>query len=420
MNFEFFAKKAFELDADDPLRDFRMNFSLDPEKIYLCSHSLGLPAADAFQGIQNQLTAWSKYGAEGWFESQVRWYDFADEFLHQPLSQILGAEKDEVAVMNSLTINLHLLLTSFYQPTEKRYKILMDGPVFSSDLYAVKSHMRLHGYDSEDALIILQPTEGDQFIKTEDIQKILSIEGDSIAIALFSGVNFLTGQVFDMQEIVRLAHQSRCLVGFDLAHAAGNIPLFLHDWDVDFAVGCSYKYLCSGPGGPGFAFVHEKFHQHDFLRLSGWWGNDPKTRFQMHALPEFIPFGGARSWQVSTPSILAALPFASSMKIFNQAGMENVRKKSEFQANFLLELLTGIPGKPFEINTPKNFQERGCMTSIVIKENPIECLEKLKGRNIICDYRPPHTLRVAPSPLYNSFNEIYQFALALHDIIGDL
>lgn len=416
---EHYLETATQLDFQDPLKQFRARFALpnDPEKIYFCNNSLGLPAVAAFTNMQEQLQRWADLGVEGWFEGASNWYGAFDASLKGPLSHLLGAKQDEVIVMNSLTVNLHLLLVSFYQPTASRFKILIEGPAFPSDMYAIKSHMRHHGLNPDEAMIIINPRSGEHLLRQEDIENVLSKQGDSISLVFLSGVNFLTGQVLQMESITRLAKGKGCLVGYDIAHAAGNIPLHLHEWGVDFAVGCSYKYLCSGPGGPGIAYVHTSHHEKQLPRFSGWWGNDPKTRFQMHLQEEFIPYGGASSWQVSTPSILAMIPLAASLAIYEEAGIDHFRKKSELQTGFLLELLELAPASLFEIITPKSPRLRGGQISLLIHKNSEECLHNLEKRGVICDFRPPNIIRVTPSPLYNTFGEIYQFAHRFHDAL---
>lgn len=408
---EKYREKATQLDRQDPLKRFRRHFALpkDQNTIYFCNNSLGLPAVTTFTRMQELLQRWSERGVEGWFEGKSNWYGSFDAPLKTPLSHLLGAKYDEVIVMNSLTVNLHLLLVSFYQPTDTRFKIVIDAPTFPSDLYAVKSHISYHGLNPDDVLIILKPRSGEHLLRLEDIEQLLSAEGESIALVFLSSVNFLTGQVHEMESITSLAKNKGCLVGYDIAHAAGNIPLKLHAWGVDFAVGCSYKYLCSGPGGPGIAYVHTSHHDKQLPRFSGWWGNDPKTRFQMQLQAEFIPYGGAYSWQVSTPSILAMIPLVASLELFEEASIDNLRKKSELQTAFLLELLELAPSSFFEIITPKLPKLRGAQLSLLIHKNSRECLQKLENRGVICDFRPPNIIRVTPSPFYNTFDEIYQF-----------
>ncbi len=385
--------KAKALDAQDPLKDLRDRFALSPGQIYLCNNSLGLPAKNVSKAMQEQVLNWEKLGVEGWFDAKSAWYTYFRDHLNKPLAKILGAQNDEVIVMNSLTINLHLLMVSFYQPTSKRYKILTDAPMFPSDLYALQSQLKLHGYDPEEALLVV-----------DDVTKTLDQQGESIALVMINGVNFLTGKLQDIEKITQKAHEQGCTLGCDLAHAAGNIPLELHEWKVDFAVGCSYKYLCGGPGAPGIAFVHSKHHHHDLPRLNGWWGNDPNKRFQMQLQPEFVPFGGAASWQLSTPSILAMTPLAQSLAIYAKAGMERIRIKSIKQTEFLFELLEDR----FEILTPRAESLRGAQLSLVV-ENAEAYVANLAKQGVVCDFRPPNVMRVTPSALYNTFEDLVDF-----------
>lgn len=416
---ENYQEKAIQLDIQDSLKQFRAHFALpkDPNIIYFCNNSLGLPPATTFTRMQEQLQRWSELGVEGWFEGKSNWYSSFDFPLKKPLSHLLGAKYDEVIVMNSLTVNLHLLLVSFYQPTNVRFKILIEQPTFPSDLYAIKSHIRYHGLNPDETLLILEPRFGEYLLRHEDIEKVILEEGESIFLVFLSSVNFLTGQVLEMESITSLAKSKGCLVGYDIAHAAGNIPLQLHEWGVDFAVGCSYKYLCSGPGGPGIAYVHTSHHDKKLPRFSGWWGNNPKKRFKMHLQKDFVPYGGAYSWQVSTPSILALTPLVASLEVFEEAGIDNLRKKSEQQTAFLLELLELVPSSCFEIITPRVPELRGGQLSLLIHKNSEECLRRLEKRKVICDFRPPNIIRVTPSPFYNTFNEIYQFVRRFFDAL---
>ncbi|NGX37063.1 MAG: Kynureninase [Chlamydiae bacterium] len=407
--FQEYETMANQLDANDPLKRFRDRFALPKNKIYLCNNSLGLPPLEVPTAMEAQLQKWANLGVDGWFQEKTGWYSSLDRPLRDPLSHLLGAKYDEVIVMNSLTVNLHLLMVSFYRPTETRYKILIEAPSFPSDLYALKDQIRYHGLDPKEALIIVEPRKGEHLLRQSDIEEMIVQEGSSIALVYLSCVNFLTGQLLDIEKITKLAKEQGCLVGYDVAHAAGNIPLELHRLQVDFAVGCSYKYLCSGPGGPGIAYVHSSHHDQNLPRFSGWWGNDPKTRFQMQLQPEFVPYGGAYSWQLSTPSILAMTPLLVSLKIFEEAGIHEMRKKSKLQTAFLLELLEQIPAHYLEIVTPENPNERGCQISLLIKRNAEKVLKNLENKGVICDFRPPNIIRVTPSPLYNTFFEIYQF-----------
>lgn len=394
------------LDAEDPLRHIRERFVLPKDKIYLCNNSLGLPPASAFTMMQTQLEKWGSQGVQGWKE----WYTLFEESLKRPLSRLLGAREDEVIVMNSLTVNLHLLLVSFYRPTRARYKILIESPCFPSDMYAVKSHIALHGFDPDEALVMLEPRMGESLLRHEDIEETIMREGETLALVYFSNVNFLTGQVLDTEAIAACAKKVGALVGCDIAHAAGNIPLQLHAWGIDFAVGCSYKYLCSGPGGPGVAYVHARHHEEHLPRFSGWWGNDPATRFQMQLLPDFVPYGGAASWQVSTPSILAMTPLIASLEVLDEVGMEAFRRKSELQTAFLLKLLEAMPQEAFEVITPKDPERRGCQVSLRFFQRGNEYLRMLEEAGIVADFRAPDIIRITPSPLYNTFDDIAIFA----------
>lgn len=414
-------EKAVLLDAEDPLSEVKERFMLSKDFIYLCSNSLGRPVIKSSSYINCILEEWNQYGAEGWFHEKSNWYTAYDVPLRRSLSTLLGAKVDETAIMNSLTVNLHLLLVSFYQPSVNRYKILIDTPAFPSDLYAIKSHIHRHGLSEKDALIQLLPRPGEHNLRQEDIEEILLKEGNSIALVFINIVNFLNGQVLDIEKIAMLARAQGCLVGCDLAHAAGNVPLRLHDWKIDFAIGCSYKYLCSGPGGPGIAYVHSSHHDKKLPRFSGWWGNDPQTRFDMHLQPEFTPYGGANSWQVSTPCILSMAPLLASLEIFEEMGIEAMRKKSELQTAFLLELLdqvsANVPMPAFEIATPRNPIERGCQISLIVQSQAREIVRTLQEHGILCDLRPPNIIRITPSPLYNSFEEIYIFVKKFSEII---
>jgi kynureninase len=408
--------KALLLDKQDPLKDFKSYFSLPEDTLYFCHNSLGLPTKSTSTAMQQHLHQWSHLGVEGWFKGKDNWYTSIDLALRQPLSSLLGADPSEVVVMNSLTTNLHLLLTSFYQPTSTRYKILIEAPCFPSDLYAIKSHLLLHRLDPSDALILVEPDEH-TLVREETIHTLLKQQGHQIALVFLSSVNFLTGQLLNMASLTALAKQQGCIVGYDVAHAAGNIPLKLHDWHVDFAVGCSYKYLCSGPGGPGIAYVHTSHHGGKFPRLSGWWGNDPDKRFHMHLEQNFIPYGGARSWQVSTPSILSMIPLVESLKLFEKAHIEHLRKKSLLQTTFLLELLDQFPSYHFSVLTPRDIEKRGSQISLMIHHQANTFLQTLEKQGVICDFRPPNIIRITPSAFYTSFLDIYECVKRLENAL---
>jgi kynureninase len=316
-------------------------------------------------------------------------------------------------MMNGLTVNLHLMLKSFFRPTASRFKILMEWPEFPSDIYAVKTHLRSRGLDPDDALITIEPREGEHLIRHDDLAAVIGAEGDSIAVILMSGVNYFTGQLFDLASITELGHRHGCMVGFDLAHTAGNVPLELHGWDVDFACWCSYKYLNSGPGAVAGCFVHERHGANpDLPRLAGWWGNDPETRFKMHLLPEFTPRAGADGWQLSNPPIMALAPVKSSLDIFDEVGMPALREKSLRLSGYLRWLVEQIPTDRFEIVTPPA-PWCGCQVSMLVHDGPRPLFEALHDAGVVGDVREPNVIRVAPVPLYNSYHEVWRFARIL-------
>lgn len=406
--------KALELDQNDPLKAFRDEFSL-PEKIYLCHNSLGLPPKKTIKSLEEQVKKWSDLGVEAWFQGKKNWYNYIDTALPKSLSNILGATEKEVTVMNSLTVNLHLLFVSFYRPTKTKYKILIDAPTFPSDRYAIESQLKFHGFDVNDALVVVRPRQGEHIIRHEDLLNAIKQHSDSLALIFLNGVNYLTGQLLNMKAITRASHEHNIPIGYDLAHAAGNVLLMLHEWNIDFALGCTYKYLCSGPGGPGYAFIHEKHHKKDLPRFAGWWGNDPETRFQMNE--QFIPVQSASGWNLSTPNILGMTPLLTSLELYKQAGMDNLTQKSELQFNFLVEMLESIDCKHLEIITPKHKGEHGSQVSLLIHQDAERCQKELEKCGVICDFRRPNIVRAAPSPFYTSFYEIYQFVERLSKIL---
>ena len=400
-NDESFAK---ECDTLDPLSHFRDEFSM-PEQIYLCGHSLGLQPKQAAILMQNELTAWSVLGVEGHFKEDAPWYTY-HTLVQKPLANLVGAYPHEVVAMNSLTVNLHLMLVSFYKPTATRYKIVMEAPVFSSDTYAVKSQLKFHGVDA-DSLIVVSPRENEDTIHLEDIYNVID---DSVALVLLNGVNYLTGQFMDIKAITAKAHEMGCIAGFDLAHTIGNVPLELHDWDVDFAAWCSYKYLNAGPGAIGGVFVHEKHCKNeDLVRFAGWWGNNPDTRFALHLQPDFIPVHSADSWQISNPSIFALAPLRASLDVFEKANIHTLREKSIKLTGYLEYLLNDLQSDRIQIITPSDPAQRGCQLSIKIEDRPEELLALLHNAGIVCDFRRPNILRITPIPLYNSYHDVWKF-----------
>lgn len=409
---------ARQLDAEDPLAAYRDRFCIPLGKdgkplIYFAGNSLGLMPRTARAMVDEELDAWARYGVDGHFQGKHPWYSY-HELFRESGARLVGAQPGEVVMMNSLTVNLHLMMVSFYRPTKKRYKIILDAPCFPSDTYAVKSQMAAHRFDPNDALVWVRPSDGEHTIHPGDIESILEDHGDQVALVLLSGVNFFTGQVFDLRRITALAQREGCAVGLDLAHAAGNVPLALHDWGVDFAVWCNYKYVNAGPGAVGGCFVHEKHGRTTALpRLAGWWGNDPSSRFKMQLLPDFEPVAGAEGWQVSNPPIFSMAPLRASLAIFDEAGMPALRAKSEKLTGYLQYLLDQIPNGRYEVITPKTPAARGCQLSIRATEKPQELFRELEDAGVKCDLREPDVIRVAPVPLYNTFHEVWRFAQVL-------
>ncbi len=408
---------ADSLDAQDELKAFRAEFLIPQHEgrdaIYLCGNSLGLQPKSAVKYIASQLTSWKELAVEGWFHGDDPWLQFHHQ-LKQPLSNLGGAKIEEITVMNSLTVNLHLLLVSFYKPTTKKYKILMEGGAFPSDQYAIESQVNFHGFDPKNAVIELFPREGELTLRTEDIISAIEQNADELALVLFSGVNYYTGQFFDIEAITEAAHEANVYAGFDLAHAAGNVPLELHNWKVDFACWCSYKYMNSGPGGISGIFVHEKhFDNKELKRFAGWWGYRPDKRFLM--APGFDPAKGAEGWQVSTSPILLMAVHKAALDIFQKAGgLGKLRAKSLFLTGYLEYLIKEINRKQgeelFTIITPSDLNARGCQLSIVCKRDGKAIFNYLAQHGVIGDWREPDVIRLSPVPLYNSFKDVYEAA----------
>lgn len=418
---EFTVDESFALEQDrvDPLRSFRERFVIPRDKsgrelIYLCGNSLGLMPKSARKIVEQELTDWENLAVEAHFHGQTPWYSY-HENLREPAARLVGALPNEVVVMNSLTVNLHLMMQSFYRPTKQRFKILMEDPAFPSDTYAIKSQIVDRGFRPEESLVLVKP-RGDKYtINPADIEAAIEKHRDQLALVLFGGVNFFTGQVFDIPAIVRAAHRHGITVGIDLAHAAGNIPVQLHDWNVDFAVWCSYKYLNSGPGAVAGAFVHERHAKNANLpRLAGWWGNDPKTRFRMHLQPDFVPVPSADAWQISNPPIFSMAPVLASLRIFDEAGgVAKLREKSKQLTGYLQFLIAQNTSNKFTVITPNDENARGCQLSILVHEQPKELFAKLESAGVKCDFREPNVIRAAPTPLYNTFHEVWKFAQVL-------
>ena len=410
--FENGLRFAQTMDAADPLAQFRQRFHIPRTKggkecIYLCGHSLGLQPKTAQSYLEQELQDWAQLGVEGHFHARHPWMPY-HRLLTEQTAALVGALPTEVVVMNSLTVNLHLMMASFYRPTQDRHKILIERGAFPSDQYAVKSQVRFHGF-SQDSVIELAPREGESCLRDEDVESLIEREGAATALILLGGVNYVTGQMFDMEAITKAGRRKGCVVGFDLAHAAGNVPLRLHDWGPDFAVWCSYKYLNGGPGCVGGCFVHERHAQAwDVPRFAGWWGHDEKSRFQMG--PEFRPMPGAEGWQLSNPPILALAPLRASMEIFAEAGMERLRAKSISLTSYMEFLLLQHDSQNFSIITPRDSEDRGAQLSIRLPRYRRDLCDRLAAQGVIGDWREPDTFRVAAVPLYNSYLDVYEFA----------
>jgi kynureninase len=409
--FQFGEQYALEMDARDPLAHFRERYHIPrtnsgEECIYLCGHSLGLQPKSARTYLEQELNDWARLGVEGHFHAKKPWLPY-HRLLTEQTAILVGAEPLEVVVMNSLTVNLHLMMASFYRPTPQKHKILIERGAFPSDQYAVKSQIRFHNYEPATSLIELTPREGESCIRHEDIESLIDREGESIALILLGGVNYATGQYFNLPEITTLGHHKGCIVAFDLAHAVGNIPLSLHDWGPDFAVWCSYKYLNGGPGCVAGCFVHQRHSRAwDLPRYAGWWGHDERTRFQMG--PEFNPMPGAEGWQLSNPPILALTPLRASMEIFSEAGMQRLREKSLLLTGYMECLLREKASLKYAIITPGDPERRGAQLSIRVASGRGLC-DRLSDEGVIGDWREPDTYRVAAVPLYNSFRDVYLF-----------
>src|SRR5438094_3932626 len=413
---------ARRLDAEDPLRHFREKFHVPLGKdgkpvIYFAGNSLGLMPKSARQIVEEELDNWATLGVDAHHATGTPWYSY-HEALREPTARLVGAKPLEVICMNSLTVNLHLMMATFYRPTKSRVKILMEEPAFATDTYAIKTQIMQHGLDPQDALILARPRKGEFTIRTEDILDLIDKNADQLAVVIFGGANFFTGQLFDIKKITAAAHKHGIIAGFDLAHAIGNVPLSLHDWNVDFAVWCSYKYLNAGPGAVEGAFVHERHATNTSLpRLAGWFGNDPNSRFRLHLEPDFIPVPSADGWQISNPPIFSMAPLRVSLAMFDEAGgMEPLRAKSVRLTSYLEFLLNQNASKRFTVITPKSPDNRGCQLFILAHEHSKELHNELVAVGVKCDFREPNVIRVAPTPLYNTFHEAWRFAriLAAH------
>ena len=426
MSFENSEQFAAAMDAADPLASFRDRFLFPVDSdgksaLYFTGNSLGLQPKTVREYINQELDDWAKFAVDGHLHAKNPWLPY-HEFLAANMAEIVGARSGEVVVMNSLTVNLHLMMVSFYRPSGKRRKIVIEKGAFPSDQYAVRSQLDWHSRNSEsglgiaDCLIELAPRVGESTLRTEDIAATIGENGDEIALVMLGGVNYYTGQAFDMKTITEAGHEAGAFVAFDCAHAAGNLELRLHDWNVDFAVWCNYKYLNAGPGAIAGMFVNERHAERfDLPRFAGWWGHDKATRFLMG--DEFVPMRGAEGWQLSNPPIFQMAALRASLEIFHDAGMANLRAKSLKLTGFLEFLLKGIETDRIEIITPTDPEQRGCQLSIRVRGADKSLFETITSRGVFADWREPDVIRVAPAPLYNSFSDVYNFSTILRECL---
>lgn len=411
---------AQQQDSQDKLAHLRDQFHIPKDKngndwLYFTGNSLGLQPKNTQKYIQQELDDWANYGVEGHFEAKNPWLPY-HEFLTENMAKIVGAKPLEVVVMNTLTTNLHLLMVSFYQPTKKKYKIVIESDAFPSDRYAVQSQLKFHGFDIEEGVIEWKPRAGEELLHIEDLETIVSEQGDEIALLLIGGVNYYTGQYLDIKKIAKIGHAKNCMVGIDLAHGAGNISPELHDSGVDFAAWCTYKYLNSGPGSLGGLFVHEKHaHNKDLPRFSGWWNHNKETRFNMRQPFDVMP--GAEGWQLSNPPILSMAAIKASLDMFAEVGMEALREKSEKLTGYFEFLINQIDSDAIKIITPSNPKERGCQLSLQVKNADKSLHQKLTENNIITDWREPDVIRCAPVPMYNSFEDVYRMVAVVRTLL---
>jgi len=419
MTYENTLAFAQSLDQADPLKNYRDQFYMPQvngkDAVYLCGNSLGLQPKAAKAAIEVELEDWALLGVEGHFHGRNPWMHY-HEFLTEKVARLVGAKPVEVVVMNNLTSNLHFMMVSFYRPTKERFKIITEAGAFPSDQYALETQTKFHGFNPDKAIIELSPREGEYTLRTEDILAAIQEHGNELALVMMGGVNYYTGQAFDMEAITKAGHAVGAQVGFDLAHAAGNLVLNLHDWDVDFAVWCTYKYLNSGPGGTSGVFVHERHADNpDLPRFAGWWGHDKEVRFKMQK--GFKPMRGAAGWQLSNAQIFPMAIHNASLKIFDEVGMKALREKSEKLTGYLEFLVNEMNSEQnsFVMITPTDSKDRGCQISLLAQHNGRALFDKLTDAGVIADWREPNVIRVAPVPLYNSFEDVYRFAEILKE-----
>jgi len=424
MSFESTQEFARAQDVADPLRSYRDKFAFPslgtPELVYFTGHSLGLQPKAVRAAVELELDDWAKFGVEGHFHATNPWYSY-HERLTPLMSEIVGAQESEVVCMNSLTTNLHLLFVSFYRPTGKRYKIISEAKMFPSDRYLLETQVQFHGFDPDDAIIEIEPRKGERLIRQEDILEAIEANADELALVFFGGVNYFTGQLFNMPRLTEAAHAAGAIAGFDLAHAAGNVPLALHEWGADFAAWCSYKYLNSSPGNVGAIFVHERHGQrYDLPRFGGWWGHDKSTRFQMKS--GFQPMEGAEGWQLSNVPVLGMSAMKASLDVFAAAGMSALRQKSETLTAYLeytIDLLANeFPNAEISQITPRDAAQRGCQISIDVAGRERKLFDDMIAAGIIADFREPCIIRLAPVPLYNSFEDVFRFGEVMRKLLA--
>jgi kynureninase len=419
MNFQNTREFAQQLDAQDELFKYRDEFifpSINGKNvIYFTGNSLGLQPKRTQAYVDEVMNDWAKLAVEGHFYADKPWWDYHERFA-VPLSGIMGAKPSEITVMNTLTVNLHLMMVSFYRPTPKKYKIICEEKAFPSDQYMFQSQVKFHGFNPSDAIVEIKRREGEHNIRHEDIIAKIEEVGEELALVLIGGVNYYTGQVFDIKSITEAGHKTGAYVGWDLAHAAGNIELELHDWDVDFACWCSYKYMNSGPGNASGCFVHERHHHdNDLPRFAGWWGHNKERRFKME--PDFDPVNGADGWQISNLPILSLAPYLASVEMFAEVGMKKLIQKRNLLTAYLEFILheidREIDGTEFEIITPQNQEERACQLSVYLHGQGRALFEYLMKNGVITDWREPNVIRLAPVPFYCSFEDMYEFGQIL-------
>ena len=416
MTFENSRSCAKTMDQDDPLGSYQDKFHYPKNDnkenvIYFSGNSLGIQPKSVRKYVEKELNVWEREGLLG---QHSRWENFHERLIENT-ARLVGAQPSEVVVMNALTVNIHLLLVSFYQPNENRKKIIIEEGTFPSDQYAIKSQIKFHGFDPQDTLIELSPRKGEDTLRTKDILAAVRDINEELATVILGGVNYYTGQAFDMQSITKAGHKAGAFVGFDLAHGAGNLEMNLHDWNVDFAAWCSYKYLCAGPGSPAGIFIHKIHHHWTGPRLTGWWGHNKNTRFEMG--PDFDPIQTAEGWQISNAPVMGMAPLLAAMEIFDEVGMAAIRVKSEKLTGFLEYLIAeNLPA--VAIITPVNPAERGCQLSLVVPGGK-NTYEKILKKGVVCDWRKPDIIRVAPHPLFNRYTEVYDFVELLEQSLSE-